>query len=161
MLTSQLWQFAVFDGVSKVDLYTHSVSLPLTDIQPASPTRLSRLHLPWVQSRRRLPRALCLIWPHLSQRLVLHTCNVWIRPRCVSVPQGKCPVHYLNILKWVSAYVVLDSANDPVSKTHTWQTLLLDLYFQLILVPTVIFQHAQSSQKSAYMSLGTSVVETQ
>lgn len=27
MLTSQLWQFAVFDSVSKVDLYTHTVSV--------------------------------------------------------------------------------------------------------------------------------------
>lgn len=62
-LSSQFWQFAVFDSVSKVDIYipTVPVSLPLTGVQPAPPTRLSRLRLPWVQSRRRLPRALCLI----------------------------------------------------------------------------------------------------
>lgn len=62
-LSSQFWQLAVFDGASKVDVHilTVPVSLHLTGLQPASPTRLSRLRLPWVQSRRRLQRALYLI----------------------------------------------------------------------------------------------------
>lgn len=50
---------------------------------------------------------------------------------------------FCTLLKSVEVSVALDiSANATVSKSHTPQTLFMDIYSQLTLVLTVIFQHA-------------------